>query len=84
MMYQIEFTTRATKNLKKIDKKYQIRIIEKLEILAQDPKNAANVKALKGGGFYRLRVAYYRVIYELNNNELIILVIDINHRKNIY
>lgn len=84
MMYQIEFTTRAIKNLKKIDKKYQVLIISKLEELANNPKNATNVKALKGSDFYRLRVANYRVIYELQNNELIILVIDINHRKDIY
>ena len=50
----------------------------------QDPKNATNIKSLKGGPFYRLRVADYRIIYELNNNELTIFVIDINHRKNSY
>ena len=83
-MYQVEFTNRATKNFRKIDRKYQALIIAKLEELAKDPKNATNVKALKGGDFYRLRVADYRVIYELQNNELIILVIDINHRKDIY
>lgn len=83
-MYEIEFTNRAAKNFKKIDTKYQKLIIEKLEILAQNPTNAANVKPLIGTIYYRLRVADYRVIYELQNNEFIILVIDINHRKDIY
>ncbi len=84
-IYQIEFTTRALKNLKRIDTKYQILIIEKLEALKRNPITATNVKTLKGSiGFYRLRVANYRVIYELNTGKLTILVIDINHRKNIY
>lgn len=83
-MYEIEFTNTALKNLKKIDSKYQALIIEKLEILSKNPITATNVKALVGLKYYRLRVADYRIIYELLNDELIILVIDINHRKNIY
>lgn len=84
VMYQIEFTKKAAKNLKKIDRKYQVLIIKKLEDLAQNPHKSTNVKPLKGNEYFRLRVANYRVIFELQNNELIILVIDINHRKNIY
>lgn len=83
-MYQIEFTNRAVKNFKKIDAIYQSLIIEKLENLASNPTNKSNIKALKGSQYFRLRVADYRIIYELQNNELIILVIDINHRKDIY
>ncbi len=83
-MYEIEFTNRAVKNLKKIDSKYQKLIIEKLEVLAQNPVKGVNIKSLIGTIYYRLRVADYRVIYELQNNELIILIIDINHRKDIY
>lgn len=83
-MYQIEFTTKSIKNLKKIDTKYQKIILGKLELLAKDPINANNVKPLIGTAYYRLRVADYRIIYELQQNELLILVIDINHRKDIY
>jgi mRNA interferase RelE/StbE len=60
-------------------------IIEKIEALQINPHESGNVKALKGvNGYYRLRVADYRVIYELNNNMLVILIIDINHRKDVY
>lgn len=83
-MYEIEFTKRAVKNFKKIDSKYQSLIIEKIEVLAQNPSAGTNVKHLVGTTYYRLRVADYRIIYELQNNELIVLVIDINHRKDIY
>jgi len=60
-------------------------IIEKLEALQENPYEGSNVKALKGmNGYYRLRVEDYRVIYELQDNNLVILVIDINHRKDVY
>lgn len=84
-MYAIEFTRNALKCLQKIDPIYQHLIIEKLEALQQSPYESSNVKALKGmKGYYRLRVANYRVIYELQDENLVILVIDINHRKDVY
>lgn len=84
-MYSIEFTRNALKSLKKIDLVYQRLIIEKIEALQINPHESGNVKTLKGvNGYYRLRVADYRVIYELNNNMLVILIIDINHRKDVY
>ena len=84
-MYQVRFSKTASKNIKKIDSKYQKLILQKLRLLAENPFNTTNVKALKGEeNFYRLRVANYRVVYELKKAELIILVIDINHRKDIY
>ncbi|MEA4918979.1 type II toxin-antitoxin system RelE/ParE family toxin [Proteiniphilum sp.] len=84
-MYAIEFTHNALKSLQKIDPVYQYLIIEKLEVLQQNPYGSSNVKALKGmSGYYRLRVANYRVIYELQDENLVILVIDINHRKDVY
>ncbi|HPW87693.1 MAG TPA: type II toxin-antitoxin system RelE/ParE family toxin [Kaistella chaponensis] len=85
MSYKIEFTRKALKNLSKISSKYQVLIIDKLELLSKNPFEAQNVKNLKGeNDFYRLRVADYRIIFQIINKELVILVIDINHRKDIY
>jgi len=83
--YGVIFTRNALESLKKIDPVYQHLIIEKLEALQENPYEGSNVKALKGmSGYYRLRVEDYRVIYELQDNNLVILVIDINHRKDVY
>jgi len=85
MSYKIEFTRKALKNLSKISSKYQVLIIDKLELLSKNPFEAQNIKNLKGeNDFYRLRVADYRIIFQIINKELVILVIDINHRKDIY
>lgn len=84
-MYQVEFTRVATKSLQKISSVYQEAILEKIEALAKEPYSYPNVKALRGmENTYRLRVSDYRVVYQINDGQLIILVIDIDHRGRIY
>lgn len=84
-MYKVEFSNKAVKSLKKITSVYQELILAKLSELAINPFENSNVKALKGQDkVYRLRVADYRVIFTIENSELVILVIDIDHRGNIY
>lgn len=86
-MYTLKFLGRAIQDLKKIDVPFKIIIKEKLLILAEDPdilKN--NIIKLTGtkDDYYRLRVGNYRVIYEKREKELIILVIRIGHRREVY
>lgn len=84
-MYKIEFSNKAVKSLKKITSVYQNLILTKIEELAKNPFENSNVKALKGvEKTYRLRVGDYRVIFSIENGELVIIVIDIDHRGNIY
>ena len=86
-MYTLKFLGRALQDLKKIDLPFQKIIKEKLLILAENPavlKN--NIKKLTGTkeDYYRLRVGSYRIIYEKRDKELIILIIRIGHRREIY
>lgn len=86
-MYQIKFLEKAAKELAKIDPIWQRRIKTKIQLLAQDPAALkSNIKALKGkySNFARLRVGNYRIIFKIYNNELIILIIRIAHRQEIY
>jgi len=86
-MYQLSFLTSAKKELQKLDKVTQKLIKQKLLTLATNPKVLKNnIKALKGEykGKYRLRVNNYRIIYTIKDKELIITVIRIAHRKEIY
>ncbi len=85
-MYRIEFSNLAAKELEKIylaDKKLYSRFINAIETLKQSPYRG---KCLKGklSGDYSLRVGNYRVIYTLRENRLIIYIIDLGHRKEIY
>jgi len=83
----VEFIKEAVEELSRIDPIWQKRILNKIKILSADPKNLANnIKKLKGKyrDYYRLRVGDYRVIYSRENDRLIIIIIRIGHRKEIY
>jgi mRNA interferase RelE/StbE len=86
-MYKIEFLREAVEELEKLDRPVQKLIKEKLEILSHNPDLLRNnIKPLKGiySGLYRLRVGNYRVIYRLKKERLIILIIRIGHRREVY
>ena len=71
--------------MKKLPASLQQSIRSNLDCLAENPfANDADVKKLQGPSGYRLRVGNYRVIYELENRKLIIQVLEIAHRKDIY
>ena len=86
-MYTLVFLSSAKKEFKRLDSVVQKRIKEKLILLVENPdvlKN--NIKLLKGEhqGLFRLRVNQYRVIFQINEGELIITIIRVGHRKEIY
>ena len=86
-MYSLLFLTSAKKEFKKLDKSAQKIIKEKLKLLAEDPECLKNnIKPLKGEykGKFRLRVHQYRIIFQLKDKELVITIIRIGHRKEIY
>jgi len=82
MSYEIIFTDTSRKQFKKLEKDIQERIVKALERIRIRPE--AHVKKLIGDLGYRLRVGEYRVILDIEKDKLIILVIKIGHRKNIY
>jgi mRNA interferase RelE/StbE len=82
MSYEIIFTDTSRKQFKKLEKDIRERIIKALERIRIRPD--IHVKKLVGDPGYRLRVGEYRVIIDIYKDKLIILVIKIAHRKNIY
>lgn len=85
-MYSIEFSNTSFKELEKIykiDTKLYSRFITAIEGLKTDPYQG---KLLKGSlkGDYSLRIGDYRVIYTIYKNKLIVCIIDLGHRKEIY
>ena len=83
MIYDIKIRKKAQKSLSKIPNPFQSNIIEKIRKLANNPFPPQS-KKLTGREALRMRIGNYRVIYEIFENELIILVLNIGHRKNIY
>lgn len=86
MVYQLSFSDKALKSLKRIPKPDSERIITALEELAKDPDSKTNVKRLNNhpNAIFRLRIGNYRVLHDKYDAVRIIAVIDVGHRKNIY
>ncbi len=82
-MYKIILQNPAEKFLKKLDKKEKIRIIKKLKELKRNPEIGIPLTA-NLTGLWKLRIGDYRAIYAIKDQELVVLVLKLGHRKNIY
>jgi mRNA interferase RelE/StbE len=82
-MHSVNLDKNAKAFLKKLDKFEEKRILNKLDGLKDNPQLG---KPLAGNlaGLWSLRIGKYRALYRILNDKLIILVLDIGHRKNIY
>ncbi|MEV0641914.1 type II toxin-antitoxin system RelE/ParE family toxin [Streptomyces sp. NPDC050619] len=86
MKYAFEFTATARRQLKVIDQTTALRILHALSRLGDDPyRDDADVKKLSGRDeLYRLRVGAYRIAYMIDDGKLVILVVEVGHRRDIY
>jgi mRNA interferase RelE/StbE len=84
LSYRIVFKKAAAKSLRKIPKADQKRIADKIDSLAEGPPNPDTTKMKGNNPFHRVRVGDYRIIYEIQDEVLIILIVKIGHRRDIY
>ncbi len=82
MSYEIIFSATALRELKKLERQDQKRIISALERLRIRPERYVSKHV--GDPGYRLRVGQYQVIMDIDEGKLMILVIKVGHRKNVY
>ena len=82
-MYSIEYEKPAIQALERIDHKQRTRIMKAIERLALNPLSASNVKHMSDD-LYRLRIGDYRAIYKIYENQILIVVLTVGHRKDIY
>jgi mRNA interferase RelE/StbE len=84
MSYSILFTSRARRDLEGLDGAAQQRLRTHLDRLAANPFPAGAKKLRGDEPFYRIRVGDYRVVYQVVGKQLVIIVVKIGHRKDIY
>jgi mRNA interferase RelE/StbE len=83
MNYKILFSKRAFKELESINEPHYTALKSSIENLKNNPKPIGSIK-LKGREGYRIRVGDYRVIYTITDEILLVEIIDIGHRREIY
>jgi len=82
-MYEVILQNSAERNLKRLDSQIQKRITDKLFELKENPHLGIPLTGHLSG-LRKLRIGDYRVVYQIRNLELVVLVINIGHRKNVY
>ena len=84
MSYRVEFSRGASKQFRKLPLYIQERVQAKIDELAIEPR-PNRVKKLQGDdNLYRIRVGDYRVVYEIEDDILLIIVIRVKHRSEVY
>ena len=84
MSYEIQIDKSASKQIKKLPSEIQERIQVKINNLAIEPR-PDEVKKLKGReNGYRIRVGDYRILYDIFDDILLIIVVEVGHRSSIY
>ena len=81
--YSIEIKKSATKEMAKLPKVHLQRIVTKIEALAKEPR-PNGCKKLSADEKYRIRVGEYRILYTIEDNKLIVYVVKVRHRKDVY
>lgn len=82
--YRVEIARAAAKDLRGIDRKWIPMIVAAIETLESDPRPAGCKKLAGSDHTYRLRIGDYRVVCEIHDAKLIILVVRIRHRRDVY
>ena len=82
--YTISFTRAARRDLSHLDKKIVTRIFPKIEMLATNPRPAGCRKIQGADDLWRIRVGDYRIIYSVHDQELVIEIVTVRHRRDAY
>jgi len=82
--YEIQWKHSAEKDLRGIDRQFITRILEAIDSLSDDPFPAHHRKLLGSESSYRIRIGDYRVIYQVDLENKIIIIYHVRHRKDIY
>ncbi|MDO8730980.1 MAG: type II toxin-antitoxin system RelE/ParE family toxin [Actinomycetota bacterium] len=84
MTYRIQITPAAARQLRRLDPQARRRIQAAIELLATEPRPAGATRLVGGAGEWRVRTGDYRVVYEIQDAVLMVLVIAVGHRRDVY
>lgn len=84
MPYEVRFSKKAEKAYNKLPVSIRLRIDEKLVYLRTTPRGGDTKKLSGQADAYRTRVGEYRIVYEIEDKQLLVWIIDVGHRRDIY
>ncbi len=84
MKYRVEIDSHARRTFRRLPQQTRDRILRGLQMLRDNPRPHGVVKLTDRRDAYRIRVGDYRVVYEIHDRVLLVLVIEIDHRRDVY
>ena len=83
MTHRVELAPAAVRQLRKLDRVAQRRVQAAIELLATEPRPSGAKKLVGGDGAWRVRTGDYRVVYQIDDGVLLVLVVAVGHRREI-
>ena len=84
MRYRIEFSLKAEREFKKLPRPVQVRLKTHIDVLAEEPLPPGAEKLSGEYRLFRVRVGDYRIIYAIEDEVLLVLVVKVGHRRDVY
>lgn len=82
--YTVTLTKRAARQFHSLDRKTQVRLRSRIDNLALEPRPPGARKLSASEDIYRVRVGNWRILYQIHDEKLIVLVIEVGHRREVY
>ena len=82
--YEIEVSSTAEKQLRKLTQKDQISVLKRIQGLSSEPRPNHSRKLRGQTNVYRIRVGNYRILYSIEDKRLIIIILKLGHRRDVY
>ena len=82
--YEVVIPDRVAKAIRQLDESVKERVIDRIEALRTEPRAPGTVAMRNEANTYRVRIADYRVVYEVRDAEHIVLIVQVGHRREVY
>ena len=82
--YVVEIDAKATRDIRALARNDQIRILAKVMALSADPRPPGSVKLAGQSALWRIRLGDYRIIYQIQDLRLVVTVVKVGHRRDVY
>ncbi|MGR6965290.1 type II toxin-antitoxin system RelE family toxin [Geodermatophilus sp. URMC 61] len=84
MTYEVRLAPAAVRQLRKLDPPGRRRVQAAIDLLAEEPRPPGARQLVGGAGEWRVRTGDFRIIYDIRDGELLVLVIKVGHRRDVY